>query len=323
MAVYSENVRHVRAILAKRRNNAISESERRAAETAERIPSLREIRMTLSETGARIMGEAMNHTLTEERLCEIRAENERLRQLQAALLTANGYPADYLDIHYTCEKCADTGYVGIDMCECMRRELVTAGMESAGLVFLAKNQSFETFSLYFYKNNDKIWMEQNVARLRKFAYTFDGKSGESFLLTGATGLGKTHLSTSVAKVVIERGYDVIYDTTQDILAVFEEERFSAGNGVQHEKGRTVERILTCDLLIIDDLGTEITNQFTLSCLYNILNTRINHAKSTILNTNLTQNELRTRYTDRIASRLFGECKPLLFQGKDIRLQKLQ
>ena len=214
--------------------------------------------------------------------------------------------------------CGAVGYTGAPALAAMG-----ALRTGAGLVFLAKNQSFETFTLDFYKNHDKIRMEQNVARLRTFASRFDGKSGESFLLTGPTGLGKTHLSTSVAKVVIERGYDVIYDTTQDILAVFEEERFCSGSGIQHERGRTVERILTCDLLIIDDLGTEVTNQFTLSCLYNILNTRINHAKSTILNTNLTQTELRSRYTDRIASRLFGECKPLLFQGMDVRLQKLQ
>lgn len=323
MAVNSENVQKVRAILAKRRNDNITRSERCAEEAIRKIPALREIREALSQTGSRIMGEAMNHTLTEDKLAAIRLENENLRRQQSALLAANGYPADFMDIHYTCEKCADTGYVGIDMCDCMRHELVLAGMESAGLVFLAKNQSFETFTLDFYKNNDKIRMEQNVRRLRSFADTFDGRSGESFLLTGPTGLGKTHLSTSVAKVVIEHGYDVIYDTTQDILAVYEEERFTNGNGVQHEKGRSVERILSCDLLIIDDLGTEVSNQFTLSCLYNILNTRINRAKSIIINTNLTQTELRNRYTDRIASRLFGECKPLLFQGMDIRLQKLQ
>jgi len=105
--------------------------------------------------------------------------------------------------------------------------------------------------------------------------------------------------------------------------VFEEERFSGGNGTQHQKGRDVEQILDCDLLILDDLGTEYTNQFTLSCLYNIINNRITRSKSTIINTNLTQNELRSRYTDRIASRLFGEYKPLLFTGMDIRAQKLQ
>ncbi|MBE6569079.1 MAG: hypothetical protein E7658_02530 [Ruminococcaceae bacterium] len=323
MAYSRENIQKVKALLAKRRADNVALQMQHSREAAAKIPGFEALESELSMTGSKIMSAAMSHTLTDEKLAEIRERNEQLRAEKGALLQKYGYPADYADLKYTCEACSDTGYNGINMCSCMRRELVLAGFESSGLYALIKKQTFETFSLDFYKNNDKIRMEHNLAQLRRFAENFDGKSGESWLLTGATGLGKTHMSTAAAKCIIERGFDVLYDNAQEIFAVFEEERFSGGTGLQHEKGRTVEQILECDLLIMDDLGTEFTNQFTLSCLYNIINTRITKGKSTIINTNLTQSELRSRYTDRVASRLFGEYKPLLFTGMDIRAQKLQ
>ena len=323
MAYSRENIQKVKALLAKRRADNVALQVQHSREASAKIPGFEVLETELSMTGSKIMSAAMSHTLTDEKLAEIRQQNEQLRAQKGKLLEQYGYPTDFADLKYTCELCSDTGYNGIQMCTCMRRELVLAGFESSGLYSLIKKQSFETFSLDFYKNNDKIRMEHNVAQLRRFAENFDGKSGESWLLTGATGLGKTHMSTAAAKCIIERGFDVIYDNVQEIFAVFEEERFSGGAGLQHEKGRSVEQILDCDLLIMDDLGTEFTNQFTLSCLYNIINTRITKSKSTIINTNLTQNELRSRYTDRVASRLFGEYKPLLFTGVDVRAQKLQ
>ncbi|MBQ2766264.1 MAG: ATP-binding protein, partial [Clostridia bacterium] len=150
--------------------------------------------------------------------------------------------------------------------------------------------------------------------------SFDGVNGENVFFCGTTGLGKTHLSTAIAKTLIERGFDVVYDTAQNILSDFEYERFGRSYGDDSES-RT-DKYFDCDLLIIDDLGTEMTNQFTVSCLYNIINTRINHSKSMLISTNLTQNEIRERYSDRITSRLFGDFMVMRFVGKDIRLQKL-
>ena len=135
------------------------------------------------------------------------------------------------------------------------------------------------------------------------------------MLVGGTGLGKTHLSTSVAKTVIERGYDVLYVCAIDMFADFEQKQF--GNGEDNTR-----RYFDCDLLIIDDLGTELTNQFTVSCLYNVINSRINSAKSTFINTNLSKKEIETKYAERITSRLFGEYYPLVFTGVDVRKQKM-
>ena len=323
MAYNRDNIQKVKELLAARRSEAVSTSMRRKAEMEAKIPGYGELEEALAGTGARIMQAAFSHALDDATVAAIREDNRLLREKKGALLQRYGYPADYTDIQYTCEACSDTGYRGIEMCSCMRKELIRAGVESAGLASLIKTQNFETFSLDFYENHDRIIMENNVRRLRQYAESFSADTADSWLFAGATGLGKTHLSTAVADVVISRGFDVIYDSVQEILAVYEEDRFSHGEGIQHQRGRTVESLLECDLLIMDDLGTELTNQFTVSSLYSMINTRINRGKSTIINTNLTQSEIRSRYTDRIASRLFGEYKPLLFKGVDVRAQKLR
>ena len=143
---------------------------------------------------------------------------------------------------------------------------------------------------------------------------------ESLLLVGPTGLGKTHLSTAVAKTVIDRGYDVVYTGAIGMLADFERARF--GNASGAESGNGTERYFDCDLLIIDDLGSEVSNQFTVSCIYNVINNRISLGNPTIISTNLNQNEIGDRYWDRITSRLFGEYLPLVFSGTDVRKQKI-
>lgn len=322
MAYNRDNIQKVKELLGARRSEAVATSMRRRAEVENAIPGYRGLEEALSKTGARIMGAAFSHSLDEATLAAIREDNVRLREKKAQLLVQYGFPADYTDIHYTCEACSDTGYVGIDMCSCMRRELIRAGIESAGLTALIQTQSFESFRLDYYQDKDRARMESNVRLLRQFATSFSADTSDSWLFFGATGLGKTHLSTAVAGIVISRGFDVIFDSVQEILAVYEEERFGRGEGIQHQKGRTVEALMDCDLLIMDDLGAEMTNQFTVSSLYNMINTRINRGKSTIINTNLNQGDIRTRYTDRIASRLFGEYRPLLFHGMDVRAQKL-
>ena len=240
-----------------------------------------------------------------------------MRQKRAELLAQNGYPADYSDIHYRCEACGDTGFIGTKMCRCMREELVLAGYESSGIGRLMQTQNFDSFSLDFYPPSERGSMEANYRTLREFATHFDKHRGENYLLIGGTGLGKTHLSTSVARAVIDGGFDVVYDTAQGVFSAFEAAQF----GREADAGE--EKYLRCELLIMDDLGTELTNNFTVSCLYNIINTRLNNNLSTIINTNLTHSELRTRYADRITSRLFGEFRPLMFTGNDIRREKLK
>ena len=289
------------------------------------IPALKELDGELSSFGLRIMKNALEGGGSEEGIALLREENLRLREKRRALLAAHGYPEDYTDPHYECELCQDTGYRDIKMCECMRRALIADGIQRSGLSMLMKKQSFENFSLDYYKGSleEMSKMRENYRRLYEYAHEFSLSDGEpmpcNLLLLGNTGLGKTHLSTAVARVVIERGYDVFYNSAVGMLSDFEYRRF--GSGMAEESDDT-SRYTEADLLIIDDLGTEVVNQFTLSSIYYVLNTRLNLQKPTIINTNLTPAEIRKLYTDRISSRLMGEFNLLLFCGVDVRRQKL-
>lgn len=298
-------------------------SEDRKIELWEKITGLRELDRELSMTGLRIMAAAMEKGADMRALIEkIKENNEHLLAERAKLLRAYGYPEDYTDVHYECERCGDTGYVDTKMCECMKRSLVLAGYESSGLGELIKTQSFDNFSLDWYKNNAEVYskMVQSFEKVKKFADNFSADNYSNMIFIGGTGLGKTHLSTAVAKSVIDRHYDVLYVTATGMMGDFEQKRFG-NSAIEGDAGDT-DRYYSADLLIIDDLGTEISNQFTTTCLYDVINTRIMTRKSTIISTNLVQDELRKRYWDRITSRIFGEYQPVIFVGVDIRRQKI-
>jgi len=323
MGYNRENYRKVKQMFLHKHLIAEEAAQKRAREVAEKHPDIRKIDDYLSETGLRIMQEiSQGKAGIEERLEMLRRENKALCEERKRLLVKYGYSPDYTDVKYECTDCSDTGYVGINMCRCMKRELWKAAIESSGLAKLIETQSFETFSFDYYKNNAEAY--KNIKTVfeicRSYAADFDGKKASNLLLMGKTGLGKTHLSTSIAKVIIERGFDVVYETAQNFVSDFEFERFNRDYGDTSES-RTA-RYFECDLLILDDLGTEVSNQFTISCIYNIINTRINSRKSMIINTNLTHEELQKRYADRITSRIFGEFELLYFIGTDIRQQKL-
>ncbi len=317
----SDNIRAAKQKIAEHRAAAVGSYERHVAEVSARLPEFKAIDDLLAQTGLKIMAAALGPD-SENAIAAIRNEYDVLAERKRQILIENGYPEDYCDIHYHCQKCSDTGYVDIHICECLRKELVLASLEASGLYSLVETQSFQTFSLDYYEKDDKIIMKQNAVRLWEFAKNFVPGKSDSFLFIGATGLGKTHLSSAVARVLIEKGAYVVYESAITLFGDFEARRFG-GNGYNSETGDDVDRYTECDLLIIDDLGCEVTNNFTISCLYNIINTRIMMHKSTIINTNLSQAELRKRYSDRIISRIFGEFSPLFFSGFDVREQKLR
>ena len=306
-----------------REDKARNDAFMRKCEVEAAIPEIREINNRLASTGAEIAIElAKGSQNIEERINALKDKNLALQAKKAELLTANGYPADYTKPKFNCEKCQDSGFVGIEMCDCFHREVVENTIRNSGIGALVDTQTLENFDLKYYAHDAKALaaMKGNLDQITQYIDKF--KPGSSSLMfMGATGLGKTHLSTVIAKGVIEKGYDVVYDTTQNILGDFEYERFGRGYNTDADE-KTTDKYFDCDLLIMDDLGTELTNNFTVSCLYNLINSRINAGKPIIINTNLTGKELRERYDNRITSRLMGEFAIMLFMGKDIRQQKM-
>ena len=319
MPYNKENFRRIAGEFANKRSRAEDDADLRRIDAERVIPELRQIHLRLSESGLEIFESALSGKDPDIALAKIKNENTELRKRKTELLLSHGFPADYTEPKYECSLCHDTGYSDGKMCKCMRKALTLAGIESSGLGGLVQTQKFDTFSLDYYSGSDRESAGRNLGLLKDFAESFSGKADPSWLLMGATGLGKTHLSSSVAMRVIDRGFDVIYVTAGSLFSVFERQRFGDG----HAGDGSDDQFYYSDLLIIDDLGTEISNQFTLSCMYNVINSRIISGKSTIINTNLTVDELRARYADRITSRLFGEYRPLLFSGTDIRAQKLR
>ena len=318
MAYNAENYKRIASQFKDKNLRAKQDAEARRAELHEKLPQVAEIDRALAATGPRIMREALNgRDGLQERIRRIEEGNALLLEARNEILRASGYPEDYSSVHYECNECMDTGFVNGKMCKCLRTALNYAGYESSGVLKLIEKQNFDTFDLKYYNGNEKINMERIFSRARTYAENFDGVSMRNLLFMGTTGLGKTHLSSSIAKVIIDNGYDVIYESAQNIFADFEAERFGR---VPAGEDRT-SRYFSCDLLIIDDLGTEMQTQFTVPCLYNLINTRLIAEKSMIISTNIRKEELLAKYSDRITSRLFGEFEICVFAGKDIRSQK--
>lgn len=296
-------------------------ADQRRAELHARHPDLGDLDRALGKTGAKIALAAIGTGEGwRERLQAVTEENLALQAKYRQRLLELGYPEDYTMPQYECPKCKDSGFVDNKMCECLRRDLILAAFENSGLGALMRTQSFESFDLGYYskENGDRERMQRNLELLQAYATQFTMDS-PNLVLCGATGLGKTHLSTAVARKVIENGYDVFYTTAIGMLSDFEHMRF--GQGAERPTADPA-RYTDCDLLILDDLGTEVVNQFTNACIYNVINNRINLRRPTIISTNLTGKELQARYTDRITSRILGEFKPLLFVGTDVRLKKI-
>ena len=320
MSYNIDNFRRIRAEYKEKYKKAEAEADVRRRELWEKIEGLRELDRVLSATGPRLLNAILGKS--RESFETVKADAERLNHERAILLATYGYPADYSDPRYECEVCRDSGYVDGEICECMKLRLRMAGYESSGIAKLMGEQSFDSFSLDYYRTNKRSYenMSYVLRTMREYAEGFNPDRSGNLLLMGGTGLGKTHLSTALAKELIDNGYDVVYTGAIGMIADFEQNRF--GKSAGGESGYDLDRYYACDLLIIDDLGAEVSNQFTVSTIYNVLNNRISLGLPTVISTNLNQNELNARYWDRITSRILGEFRPLVFSGSDVRKLKL-
>jgi len=293
----------------------------RRAEVHVALPEIEKIDRELAATGFKIFDATLRGDMSG--IDAINAENAALQERRAEILKIAVFAPDYTEIKYECEECGDTGTVEYSMCKCMRRRLVEASIESSGMSDLIKRQNFANFSLEYYNQSPEIQKRMTTIYnfLKSYAENFEASKAGNLALFGGTGLGKTHLSSAVAGAVIEKGNDVYYISAANLFADFEEKRF--GSSSSYESTGEIDQYFTCDLLIIDDLGSEMINQFTVSCLYNVINSRLNHKKPTMISSNLTQDEFRKKYWDRISSRVFGEYLVLPFVGSDIRQKKIK
>ena len=292
-----------------------------------RRPRLKEIDGELRATMSRIISSALrNGTDPRPAMNVLRDKNLSLQEERTALLAELGLPADYLEEKPLCPLCNDRGFRGEAVCRCLREYYAREQKKELSRMLDLGNQRFETFSLDWYPDildsqlgcSIRSHMEDNKDICVDYAYGFNGKNG-NLLFPGAPGLGKTFLSACIARVVSERGFSVVYDTAVNVFAQFENRKFTRDEDGQAEDG--VSRILNCDLLILDDLGTEMTTSFVQSALYQIVNTRLMAKKSTIISTNLTLQEIGRRYQQAVASRIEGEYEVMGFAGKDIRQLK--
>ena len=320
MAYANENLRRVKEDIARRRVRAMEQAEQNRRHLHSISPEAVEIDCALAQTAMQLFGVACMPNTPEKakKMDEIKSENLALQEARQVLLAHLKLPKNYTEPQYTCPICCDTGYVEVNMCQCMKQALAIEGFRTSGVGHLIDKQNFGNFSLDYYKGKDRDRMTHNFVIAKQYAETFS-LSSPSLMFMGATGLGKTHLSTAIAKVVIERGYSVLYDSAQNIIGAYEHDRFHSGRGEDKKEGEKYE---TCDLLIIDDLGTEFQSGFSLSTLYYLLNLRLNCGRPTIVSTNFTAKDLSAHYDDRIASRLMGNYQPLVFCGEDVRFQKL-
>ena len=302
----------------KKRKKSEDTQKKHLQEVYAAIPEVKVIDKELETTGLQIFAASLQGKEgLEERVSTIKATNKALREKRVALLMSGGFTPDYTEQKYDCEKCQDEGYINEKMCSCLRSALITKQLESSGVGNLISGQSFENFSLEMYPDDVREQMACLFEDLKGYATSFN-KDSANILFVGGTGLGKTHLSTAIAKTVIEKGYNVIYETAMNIFSDFESDRFrDRFAGEEPISGKYME----CDLLIIDDLGTEVITNFTVSCLYNLINTRLNKKLPIILSTNLNSQEIRKAYNDRITSRLFGDFEIKAFKGSDIRKLK--
>ncbi len=303
-------------IISDRRSAALNTADEHTREIERKIPEFAEINAKLTGTIYELMKLMVSGKgCFDEKFAEIKKTNLNAQKMITDLLIRNNYPDDYLEPHFTCVKCGDTGFVNGNKCTCLAaltEKLAIDDLNSHSIISL---YSFDSFDLSYYSGSDKNNMSCILNYCKDYSKNFSLKS-DSIFMRGDTGLGKTHLSLSIAKEAVEKGYNVAYDSIINYLSKIEKEHFGRSDD------DTLSKLLAVDLLILDDLGTEYPSPFYPSVIYNIINTRISRHFPTIISSNLTTDEFQSRYDDRVVSRLFGTYKYLQFSGNDVRQLKI-
>ncbi|MFG6327462.1 MAG: ATP-binding protein [Lachnospiraceae bacterium] len=309
-----------------RRYMSKHEQASRTAEVYEKIPRIREIQDEISSISVenmknRLAGVKEGGNFTGEQLH--RKINELIDE-KKRLMEQYGYPEDYLKPKYICEYCQDTGYTGGEKCHCLKEKITELLYSRSNLKEVLKKENFSTFNILYYSEkavdaktgkNSRDNMLEILDKSKRFVERFDTEF-ENLFIYGETGVGKTFLTNCIAKELMDRSCSVIYMSAVHMFQVLEGEQFGKSSK-NNQSG--MKDLTSCDLLIIDDLGTELVNSFTISSLFNCLNERFLKKKSVIISTNLPIEEIGERYSERVFSRIASHYKVMKIFGADLRI----
>ena len=323
MPYSNEIVRKARAELASRKADHESRMNARLQEAYAKVPRIRQIDILLRKSMALAM-QTVFQTGSDAKVAmeDVKQANLALQAEKAALIAENFGPG-WLDETPICPKCGGSGYIGTFMCSCLK-DLCRELQEKEIALLADSGQHFGAFRLDFYSDrpdpktgiSPRAIMSRGFDICRDYAENFTPASG-NLLFNGGTGLGKTFLSACIARVVAANGYSVAYETASHLFAKLEKHRFHP----DEETAQEVKRLQDCDLLIVDDLGTELPGQFVTASLYTLINDRLLAGKPMVISTNLNLDEVAQRYSPQIRSRLEGSFRLLPFVGQDIRVLK--
>lgn len=310
-----------RAQLTRRRDKAETLADQRRQEVFERCPEYERLTRELSSTCAQLAVVIFRHGNDVPDVAAIRDRNLEIQARMAELLGELGIEPESLKPQYECPICKDTGIDDSHMCACLKRLMRSIAFERMNRDTPLAISSFESFSLGHYSDqadakglSPRRIMEITLKKCRAYAESFSLGS-PSLLFQGGVGLGKTHLSLAIAGEVINKGYGVVYGSVNNLFSRIEDEHFSR----TAKTSGTRELLCDCDLLILDDLGTEFSTQFTVSVLYDVINTRLLRSRPTIISTNLDMGGLEQKYSERVVSRITGSYNRYPFAGSDMRI----
>ena len=324
MALTNEQYDRIQREYSRRRVRNLDAREERMQEAFTRIPELKAMEDTTADLALKRARALLAGNREEaERMA---AQARQLKEEKEVLLISHGMTPDYLELQYHCPHCKDTGYVDGEKCTCMKRAVIDLLYDQSMIREKLTQENFEHFSYDFFDKNTKDTgtglssydtMRKNVEIAWDFIRSF-GERADNLLLMGQAGAGKTFFSNCIAKELLDRYFSVIYLSSSQLFDMLARQTFDREEENGDEMGRY---ILDCDLLIIDDLGTELNNSFVGSRLFQCINERILRRKSTVISTNLTMNDMLRLYTERVTSRFMGSYQILLFPERDIRLKK--
>lgn len=298
------------------RFDARNERELRKKEVYRKIPMIAELDKESAKIGLSLVGDALMGEKERESFYQKQERAMEIISQRRILLKEAGFKEDYLDIHYKCDKCQDTGVTEKGYCDCFNDKLTKLALKEANLPILTDDFSFDTFSMEVYPEEFQQEMETVFRICKDYAENFESETGENIYMYGAPGLGKTFISSCIAKRVVQRGFSVFYQPAYKIFRIYEDYKFNSDNKELNKAH--IDKITSCDLLILDDLGAEMATTYTAEVLFDLINTRINNKQATIISTNLDFPELETIYSERICSRILGNYQILGFAGEDVR-----